>query len=438
MDSDKDLLFPAFQKFYSALNSLERFRKENSFFDNISSLDTFFSEFRNVTFVLKKSVKHTTYMPIYEQLLEKHLAPLRWFVDTRNETTKEHPFELVKQVEITAYMPWRSFEIIEKQYTVTDDEPLSSVIDKSKIFLGKIHPVEVFFSARFSFFKQGSDENIFEKIPQGLRCMLDFLEEFYKLLPRESHLTDEIRSRIERNPIMRGRQSIYLVTDYVYYPVQNEFEPVNRWEVTIVPSSLTLPFNGKTIPRCSLVHWRKLWKKLGKTDFERFSAQHVFFEIDLMQKNQDLLPAFMIIFDDDSYEIDAFNANNKTTLYRKINETAQQVLRENVKEVFFEYSLLKIADVPGVLNMTSKDRQKFATEEWLVLLKIDNELNEEEYRFYVPGLKCSGYIRQQFKTGSDKKLDWGKDNMRPIIEAFKKKKAMKDTADKNQSQGETP
>ena len=38
------LLYPAYQKFYSALSCLERFEKEQNFFDNISSLDNFFAE----------------------------------------------------------------------------------------------------------------------------------------------------------------------------------------------------------------------------------------------------------------------------------------------------------------------------------------------------------------------------------------------------------
>ena len=50
------LLYPAMQKFYSALNSLDKFGKEKNFFENISSLDTFFSEYRNITFVLQKSL----------------------------------------------------------------------------------------------------------------------------------------------------------------------------------------------------------------------------------------------------------------------------------------------------------------------------------------------------------------------------------------------
>ncbi len=46
--------------------------------------------------------------------------------------------------------------------------------------------------------------------------------------------------------------------------------------------------------------------------------------------------------------------------------------------------------------MTANERQTKATEEWLVLLKIYNELNEEESVFYVPALKCPGYLRQPF------------------------------------------
>jgi len=72
--------------------------------------------------------------------------------------------------------------------------------------------------------------------------------------------------------------------------------------------------------------------------------------------------------------------------------------------------------------MYAKDRQKLAEEEWLVLLKVDDQLNEEEYSFHVPGLKCSGYIANKIKAGSNKKLLFGAINMLPIIQAFKQKK----------------
>lgn len=53
MATNDNLLVPAAQKLYSALSSLERFSKHNDFFDNISSLDSFLSEYRNVTFVIQ-------------------------------------------------------------------------------------------------------------------------------------------------------------------------------------------------------------------------------------------------------------------------------------------------------------------------------------------------------------------------------------------------
>lgn len=99
-----NLLFPAFQKFYSAVSSLERFNTENNFFDNISSLDIFFSEYRNITFVIQKSLKNTEYNSIYEKNRDKYLTD-HWFVEKRNETIKQQPFQLIKHIEITVFSP---------------------------------------------------------------------------------------------------------------------------------------------------------------------------------------------------------------------------------------------------------------------------------------------------------------------------------------------
>ena len=65
------LLYPAYQKLYSALSSLERFDKEADFFNNISCLDTFFSEYRNVTFAVQSQLKHTEFLGAYEKNRDK-------------------------------------------------------------------------------------------------------------------------------------------------------------------------------------------------------------------------------------------------------------------------------------------------------------------------------------------------------------------------------
>lgn len=102
------ILLSAYQKYYSALSNLDRFSKENDFFDNISCLDAFFSEYRNITFVIQKSIsKDEVLNEIYTRLRDKHLKnPLsKWLLDKRNETIKQHPFELEKKIYISVYLP---------------------------------------------------------------------------------------------------------------------------------------------------------------------------------------------------------------------------------------------------------------------------------------------------------------------------------------------
>lgn len=416
MDLGEDLLYPAFQKFYSALKCLEHFRKDNSFFDNISSLDTFFSEFRNITFVLQKSLAHTSYISSYESARETYLKNLHWFVDKRNEVLKERPFQLIKQIKMTVFLPDQSFEILNRTFSVEQDTELSSLLYDMRKILQAIHPKEVYFSACFSFREKEKNEDLWDRFIEGIISMRDFLYYLNEQIPGRCMQTEQIIKSIESVKMMYFAKDMFLVNDYVYYPDKDEFEEVERWGMAI---NIGIG-SGKTIPRSSLAQWRNVYKSIGKTDFERFAALHVGLRIKQMEIHQELMPAFMIVFDDDTYEIDVFHANNKTTLYRKINETSQQVLKDNVKEVFFEYSMLSIANVPGVLQMTAKERQKIATEEWLVLLKIDTELNEEEYAFYVLGLKNPGYLKQQFSS-CHRKLHFGRVNMLPIIEAFKKK-----------------
>lgn len=73
---EQDLLLSAYQKLYAALESIERFSKGQDLFDNITCIDNFLSEYRNVTFVLQKSLAHTDYLSKYESLRDKYLKIL--------------------------------------------------------------------------------------------------------------------------------------------------------------------------------------------------------------------------------------------------------------------------------------------------------------------------------------------------------------------------
>jgi len=96
----EDLLLPAYQKLFAALQSLEKFSKGQDLFENIACLDFFLLEFRNTTFVLKKSLAHTTdYIGEYEALREQYLKndDCSWLVGKRNEVSKERLFNLEKE-----------------------------------------------------------------------------------------------------------------------------------------------------------------------------------------------------------------------------------------------------------------------------------------------------------------------------------------------------
>lgn len=98
-ENGRGLLYPAYHKLYSALSSLEKFEKGTNFFDNIAYLDNFLSEYRNVTFMLQKSLAHTEYLSAYEENRNKYLLNdvCKWFTEKRNEVLKQQPFDLEKK-----------------------------------------------------------------------------------------------------------------------------------------------------------------------------------------------------------------------------------------------------------------------------------------------------------------------------------------------------
>ena len=416
MTSENDLLFPAFQKFYSALSNLERFRKGGNFFDNISCLDTFFTEFKGIIENTEFVLQNTPYKDLFKEKKAEIYAKFGWFYKTRDGVIHRSPFPLKKQVDITIYFPGGCINVLEKTFTIANDEAFSSMLDQLHSFFFEVDPVEVLFSVKFSFHQGNSQEDLFEKVLNGTHEMWRFLTKLKEEIPCQSPACDELCSRIRKSYILHVSKDLLLIDDFVYYPSKREFADTRR-------GCNTLDGSGKTLSRVPLSFWENgPIGKLGNSNFERFVLLHA------LQQNTELMPAFMIIYGDGTYDIDAFFSNNKTTSYRKINEIAEKILNEPVQEVYYEQVFLSIPPYEGIELSTAAERATHAAEEWLVFMKVDSHLGEDEYAFYGPGLKCFGYIAQQMKTGHRHKLIFGTDDMRPIIEAFKKK------MDNNQSE----
>lgn len=403
------ILYTAYQKFYSALSALEQFDKEKDFFDNISNLDKFFSEFRTVTLVLQKSIAHTEYKDIYDKNNKKYLSDCKWFITKRNEVTKEQPFQLVKEIETTIYFPSYGVNVLTKTFTVENDVELATLLNELKTFLVSAQTNEVFFTAKFSFFEKDTKEDLYTKLMSGIKAMKEFLIAMQNDIGEKCQLSDALAQKIDKMHFLLLPRDILFMIDYVYYPCIDEFERAGRMAMQLG--------DGSQMHRGLLSKFDQgMFSKIGNDYFDKFIIMHIIIG------NADLMPTIWIIYDDDTFTIDMFHSDIKTTMYRKMNEIADEILKSNVKAVYcmMTYTLCNIATV--TTEMTSKERLVHGIEDLLTFIKVDNELNEEECYFEGSKLQDREYLRNQLKYGKKTKLELGELNLMPVIEAFKRKK----------------
>ena len=179
---DNCLLCGTYQKFYSSLKSLYDFSKTEDFFDMISCLDKFFSEFRSITFVLQKSINGTQYEDVYSNLKNKYLCneTMKWFINKRNETLKEMPFNLRRVIVVDVYFFGKSKKIIDSSYTYENWTNINKIKSEIKKDLKQYNFPEIYLSTKLRFMDGEKDIDIFELIKYGINSMSDFLHDFDK------------------------------------------------------------------------------------------------------------------------------------------------------------------------------------------------------------------------------------------------------------------
>jgi len=408
------LLFPAYQKFYSAISCLERFEKERNFFDNISSLDNFFAEYRNITFAIQAALKHTDFFSTYEELRDKYLTD-HWFVEKRNETTKQKPFQLVKKIDITIYFPGDSIALRTQSFTVEDDIPMESLNNDLKKMFVKISPDEVFFSAAFSFFEKETTVDLWDKLVTGISSMQAFMDEIYGVVGEDCSLCNQLRDKIRVSKLSAVPKDFWLVNDYVYYPAQDTFERAGRL-------AMVFSVDGNKVatrsPLKSLTEAK--YFNYDGTPFGAFVLMHAL--IRTMRPGVDIMPAVFTVYNDDTYDMDVFHADIKTTMYRKIAEVSQMIKAEDIRQICFMSLYSYIPNVPNAPK-TSKERVAASTKDILVFTSVDQELSEMEYVFDGDALSNVEYVAHVMKHGRQNKLEIGRLNMSPILQAFQSKKA---------------
>ena len=315
----QDLLLPAYQKLYAALQSLERFNKGQDLFENIACVDSFLSEFRNITFVLQKSLAHTEYISEYNNLRDNYLKneDCSWLVEKRNQVTKEKPFNLEKSFVLTLYLPNGAGVFPTEPYTIEDEKDYSSIIETVKRVIERIPSIEVFFSVEFVYREIGSERNLFSTIDHGIDSIMSLFEELNQLMGGDiSKIRGLVIERIKGLQFHRVPKDFWFIDDYVFYRKDHVFEKGMRCE-------MLMPYNPESSYKnlCNLVGIKNEGNYI-KESFRAFELMHI--ATFTMQKK--LMPTIMTLKEDGTVALVSYDASIKTTTYRKINEIANEII----------------------------------------------------------------------------------------------------------------
>lgn len=372
------MLEPAFQKFYSALLALSRFQKENDFFQNISALDCFLSEYRNVTFVIQKELAHTGKIAIYEELKVKYFGDeiSRWLVEKRNETQKQRPFPLEKNVELNVYSR-EGFFIQNRKFVAENDEPYEVIIDDARNFLFSFQELEVHFSVKYIFREIGKDENILDNLSRGIHNMLLFLQEFYERISEKSTIVDSLTERIMKNPFVHAPVDLLMVDDYVFNSQRQTFEKGKRM--------YTFALGWKPVPIAKFGEMLKI-PKIDTAICVEQELANAFFIFVVMhmgayKRQGEIAPTFWTIDERGNMDYVMYAASVRTTTYRIAHEISERIMqRRDIKSVFYvsEAYRYNMKDYPSILRIPHAERHKrFQTESGLVYYMFNK--NGEKY-----------------------------------------------------------
>lgn len=377
MKNSRGLLYPALHKFYSALSSLEKFEKGSNFFDNISHLDNFFSEYRNITFVLQKSLAKTEFGSVYEKLRDKYLINDvgKWFLGIRNSIIKEQPFELEKRIVISIYSGKSTYSLPDLIFTIENDVDFSSIVESLKESFLNSGQIEVFFSAEFIFYERGHTKDLYDNFILGITQMKLLLSDMQKELNEDCVLSKDLERRIDKMNFYRVPKDFLLIDDYVFNCKNESFKKASR-------IALSSGHNNHRSPIKNLDQYYPNGDILSK-----FELMHLV----IFQLQNRLMPTCLIVYGDNSFELNSFGFSIKTTVYRKFNEIAKRIEKDNIVNILFVTEMYTY-DVNDIKNLDSQERVKHAKNEILAFYMIDNQLTIKSHRFETKKVNDFNYI----------------------------------------------
>jgi hypothetical protein len=341
MDTEKCLLYPLLQKFYNSLSYLVTINPNNYIFENIPKIDAFFQEFRNITFAMQRQFNTPELKQFYESKRKEYLLndKMRWFVDTRNTVTKEHPFKLEKAISLKIYTAENDFDEFGTLLTIDRDKNMSELLEEVNGILDKYYKnwFEVFFSIFILLIENGKEVDIFDQIIYGIKTMWEFISDISKSYPCNCKKCDTLMKKIIIciNKIQIDLQMIFLQDCYYYKGVIQIGSRING-------HGMNEGVYDKNILRFSLATSPGFGEDVCKDDLlllKRWAANHMMIlaiNKEKSNKEPEILATFCLVFEDNTAELtEMFGGTLKTTYLRMVNNIADRVRTEKIRAVLY-------------------------------------------------------------------------------------------------------
>jgi len=163
--------------------------------------------------------------------------------------------------------------------------------------------------------------------------------------------------------------------DYVFNCKNEKFEKASR-------IALTTGDRNHRAPIENLNQFKSNGDILSK-----FELMHLV----IFQMQNKLMPTCMIVYSDNTFELISFECSIKTTVYRKFNEIAKRIEKDDIVSILFVTEMYTYS-VNDIKNLDSKERVKHAKNEILSFFMIDNQLSIKSRSYDTKKINDFKYI----------------------------------------------
>ncbi len=416
-----DIIYPMLQKYYNALNSLNSLSIAKDIFESIPAIDNFFAEFRNITFVMQKSFNTNELKEYYRIKQEEFLNDnnLRWFIDKRNETVKEYPFKLEKEISVYAYLSDFCGKIVDSRLNIDNDIPLETLEQVIKTYLIKYNTnTDIYFSIDILFKENGSEIDIYSKIKNGIKTMDKFINAVIADYPCDCSKCTNIIEKIKELKTEIFLKDFTFSWDYtienneIIWGQQIEMGSYDKNGHPIFMSNIRIPIDAN-LP---------IGKDIINSDMQLFKFYALMHCTIFKVQNKDIMPTFIVVYNDNTVSYIPFISTIKTTFYKKSRQVEKMVRESSIRVIYFvgENYYYPIEQIKNFQKPYSK-RIKHASTTLLSLNMISKKYEHiMTISFDTKNIECEAYAINQINNPyEDVNCYW----LNPILIALKDKDA---------------